>query len=852
MFINDPEISKRINSFTKYAQFISGRFGVSVVFDGTGAKTDGKVITLPNIAGLTERETDFLYCVLLHEVGHIKFSTFSKEAFKKIKSQAHFILCNAIEDARIENLIMQEFDGANDIFEDLYNDFVVDRDFVKRIFGFDPVDVDLFKAVVTYIHYSIINLKHKIPFPEVVGKNNDKAVAAFVKKHDLDRIIGKAAVKSWDDVVKLANKIYDIFFDTKKDSSEKYVLKGIDTAVCEAKACIEGVKKKFDSYSEEIEEITSEIKERQEKIQAVLDENKDEIAKIKQSSAALQKDIQQVEDLQSAHDTISANSEDIISVEGRLFRKEDTVNSLKARLDKLSQKAEKAPEDLEKLNDVENRLKKAQSLVDRYNKRLDAMKKENAELYPKLQGIRGEAANNEISIEEQLNRHLSDLKEKLGKHEDRLREIDEKIASDVQKVKDLEQKREDKKVQAAKRLIKDLVDTQDQLRDDGIPVEFIPTLEPTPGWEESDDAQKAFDSEASGEEGTIVSCGMDMGSYRDILAMVDYASNGLEQIDVSKLFMKKSNVSMIDHLNESSAIRNTLEIKAEDGPFSSPRNHIPATTAFDSVKVQTYSAGEELATIRQANAPHFKALKEVLVRKLRFKKKDFFRGSQEEGLLDKRAIWKLAAKNGEDYFEINRPKPENNVAGTIAIDISGSMDKKMSEGGKRVKEVALMLSDALKECHVRHEVLGYHAPVNHEMRKAAHSTLFNRTSNNLETVIYKNFADKNNSGIQNIELQCSDNSDGESLLIAGKRLLKERGKRKILFVVTDGKPFLTEADVSVLDQDLKNAIDWLTRKKIEIYAIGFNEEPKGFYKDNYCKVATYRDLVDFCNRRVPG
>ena len=119
------EESKKVTAFNNYAKFLSNKFNVSVVFDGVNAHTDGKTITLPNINGMSGDEIDFLYCVLLHEIGHIRHSDFSNDAFKKIKTENHFLVANAIEDARVENLLIKEFDGANEIFENLYNKYEI-------------------------------------------------------------------------------------------------------------------------------------------------------------------------------------------------------------------------------------------------------------------------------------------------------------------------------------------------------------------------------------------------------------------------------------------------------------------------------------------------------------------------------------------------------------------------------------------------------------------------------------------------------------------------------------------------------------------------------------------------------
>ena len=71
-----------------------------------------------------------------------------------------------------------------------------------------------------------------------------------------------------------------------------------------------------------------------------------------------------------------------------------------------------------------------------------------------------------------------------------------------------------------------------------------------------------------------------------------------------------------------------------------------------------------------------------------------------------------------------------------------------------------------------------------------------------------------------------------------------------MFVITDGKPFLNDADTACLDQDLKNTLEWAKRSKIEVYALGFNDVPKSFYGDNYCKVENMDTLLKFLKERL--
>ena len=241
-------------------------------------------------------------------------------------------------------------------------------------------------------------------------------------------------------------------------------------------------------------------------------------------------------------------------------------------------------------------------------------------------------------------------------------------------------------------------------------------------------------------------------------------------------------------------------------------------------------------------------VRNVFRQRLKIQKKDRFKGNQEEGSLDNRSLYKIITGTDDRFYEINDPRFVNRIVSSVVLDISGSMDK--NSDAERLREMALFISEGLTDCYIKHEVTGFHAPINHSMRKVKASDVYNRTSNNLETVVYKKFDDRKNAGIQNVKVHCSDNSDGESLRIIGQRLIKQQAKRRVMFILTDGKPFLSDSNVGMLDADLKDAIKWLKMNKIEIFAFGFNAKGREFFGDRFCHVKTYKDMIDFCWKKL--
>jgi nitric oxide reductase activation protein len=130
------------------------------------------------------------------------------------------------------------------------------------------------------------------------------------------------------------------------------------------------------------------------------------------------------------------------------------------------------------------------------------------------------------------------------------------------------------------------------------------------------------------------------------------------------------------------------------------------------------------------------------------------------------------------------------------------------------------------------------------------SRRYARHANRLETVVYRRFTDRTSVALSELAVQCTDNADGESLRVAAGRLKRAPARQRVLFVVTDGKPYLSDGNVGLLDDDLRATLEECRRDKIDVFAFGFVDGPEAFYGDRYCRITTYEDLVRFLDTRV--
>jgi cobalamin biosynthesis protein CobT len=97
-------------SLERLARVLARQHNIEVIFEGSEAKTDGEKIVLPYFEELTAELKADLNGFLDHEVAHCKFTEF--KVMGKCKKKFHKMLLNAVEDTRIERLMIQEFPGT--------------------------------------------------------------------------------------------------------------------------------------------------------------------------------------------------------------------------------------------------------------------------------------------------------------------------------------------------------------------------------------------------------------------------------------------------------------------------------------------------------------------------------------------------------------------------------------------------------------------------------------------------------------------------------------------------------------------------------------------------------------------
>lgn len=865
MYLNNNNSQyKQYQEFEKYARFICESFNISVVLDATRAETDGKTIYLPNIASMTSKELDMMYAILLHEAGHIRYSTFDESYFKALKSQAHAFLANSIEDARIENLLMKDFGGARDIFENLYCDYAQDKELMKKIFKHDGKRPDLFTTLAFHTHNKIIKCE-TASLEDIAGLYRARRIMKFWRDNDIDNVIASNNLKKPSDVIDLTNQIYDLFSQRFMDNSDKVDLNDTLEEKKQISQLMDSLKQEGLQVEKQVQAIHEKISEVQQRIDMFDQLHENEIDaledKINENNAVVEGINSQIrykqdydkntklaevtnKNISKIQDDIKKVSEDIDSLEDKLSQgvigrskkpmldeqkqllqkrianKQDKYNKLEQKLEMLESQLSSIQEELIKLDNLE------QYDGDKYNKNLDI----------------DNLSSQRDKVNSQTKKHQAEIN-KINKGKEKLNKQFNDYVKQIEKV---QSKYMEKVAQTLFNLDKQ---TSEQFG-----LEVMPELNYEDVWPEAAHAQEIFDKKATKETGKVVRNGEKVSNLfgsnvREVITYIDKAKEKVEVIDITKIFKDKISPSKLVDFNSDTKAKNHMDDKSVLGIYGTYREHIPLTTMFDTIKQDNVSTNQkEIKELMLKNADFYRDLKRVFNKKFKFAKKDLWRGNQEEGDLDARNLWKLPTNQGDDFYEIAKKKYVNKTAATILVDISGSQDKEQTNYGEKIKELVLGISLALDDVHIKHEILGFHAPVCEDMRQSDSDIIYTRRSNNLETVIYKLSHQKDNSGIMNIELQMTDNSDGESLRIAARRLKAIQAKSHLLFMISDGKPFLCDTYVSVLDEDLRAALRQAVQQKIQLVGLGFFDHLEHFFGDRFCNASHQKNLIQFFDK----
>ena len=222
---------------------------------------------------------------------------------------------------------------------------------------------------------------------------------------------------------------------------------------------------------------------------------------------------------------------------------------------------------------------------------------------------------------------------------------------------------------------------------------------------------------------------------------------------------------------------------------------------------------------------------------------------REEGRIDsKRLVSAVAGRI--DVFKDRIDQPEMDTALCVLVDLSGSM---YGEPAKVASECVVAIAESIDRTGVAYEILGFNAQSSQEAKLAPRvsaSTGGYPTWARYEPIDiweFKRFKDRlfeaKGSISQLMECVGGNNVDGESVMIAHKRLKQRPEKRKILMVFSDGQPAAHSDFPSRLRTHLKKTVGEVSQSGVECIGIGILSDAVKRYYPTYVVVDSLEDLA---------
>lgn len=931
----------------KYAAFVSRQMGIEILFGERPEPGERGAIGLPAPETLREDEIDLLYGVLLREAGRARHSDAPPESFACLPTANALLLAEALESARVENVLAAEFDGAGEILSRLRSEQVLAPGMARKAFGWAQPEPSEWEALC-HLAASELFFGPSAPLERIAPEPAARAAREGSARIGLPELLRQSPPSSFADCAALASALHRAYFSgSRKDDSEPLRVAERQAALQSAQALLEKTREQIRILEPQAKALSralsgkrSQSLERElarqreiERLSRQADPLRSAMGLLQSAFSDLSRAQSDLSRAQAAAAKAEFSSERACSASDRLQEllgkleaaraalsaaraagEETKAAKLEDRLASLEARAESARKALQAQSDREARRKDASAALAKAGE--DALREALRELEDASRG-----AGLPPAAERSLREALRDLARALdapsqiapsgapgeaappatgacgssggfdgpassgsaagscsgadasplGAAMLRLQESMQTIQAPLSSMQESSQSLQSasraeksalREEGAAARALREqiaqlnreaLEQAHQILTQAGLPSELMPEFVPTPGWEAADAAQKAFDALAAQELGVSVANGVGGGSLRAEIAL----GEALEAIDLSEFFRSRAGRGAIDSFSDPEG---GSEGDASAGCFADPigaaalesaPRHLASTTAFDTTRsLLSRKEGFDWAgELRSLAAPLARA-RRLFPAKMRAATKERHKGGQDEGRIDARSVWKLAAGMGDDFCEITRKTPHNRVSACVLADLSGSLDAD-PERSARLRQIAIVLSEGLSAASVRHEVLGHHAPHCPEMASVPSSPRHNRRAHRLETLVVRAFGSRGSEGLSHLEPQASDNCDGEALREAWKRLRREPTRQKALFVLTDGKPYLSDANPEILDADVRRAAREIRAQRGLVFGIGLGCSPSWLFGEEFsCRGDDWDSLFSFLERAL--
>ena len=576
---------------------------------------------------------------------------------------------------------------------------------------------------------------------------------------------------------------------------------------------------KHQALSEKISEVQSRLDEQLQKLdtqlQALQSKELDLISKLQNPKLSPAQQDRLNERMAQVSDRMQEVNQNKEQASNMAAQKMDELASKLEKVDQLSTFAEQQHQ--QRLDDLDQK----RATRDAAAQALQAHQTQRALLEEQLKAVM-QNQGLDIAGPQQWKEHVSNLRQQLGETLSRVQEGQSEVRALRDQSKDFSRQARDLNRQAQWEVHQQLQKVEEALAAQGIDVSLTEKMERMEGWDEANTAQAQFDAKASQElkMSVINGCGGGRGT-RDMMLQINHALTQIAEVDPSLIF---KDVAKTSPLSSWSSVKKAAKGQSAAQPSSS-KNHMVWSRQYDRVLTATRRP-VELGKLRQKYKKEIAAIRALFLKHWKPSFKPKFIGGREEGDLDSRNLWKLASNQGNDFFEVVKKRPNFQSCATILVDVSGSCaawGSDVDDASQSIQGLVLLLSEGLSAVNIPHEILTYCAPVDERLSTQIIPAVYNRKSCRLDTTVIKSFKDKDCAAVPAISIQQADNSDGESVRVALQRLVKQSPRQKMMFLISDGKPFMQDSDSDLLDEDLLRALKECAAHNVTVAGLGLSK-----------------------------
>jgi cobalamin biosynthesis protein CobT len=221
--------------------------------------------------------------------------------------------------------------------------------------------------------------------------------------------------------------------------------------------------------------------------------------------------------------------------------------------------------------------------------------------------------------------------------------------------------------------------------------------------------------------------------------------------------------------------------------------------------------------------------------------------AQENGRLDSRRF--TAAFAGRtNVFKTRSDSNEIDTALTILVDLSGSM---CGTEAYIAQQCAIAMCESIDRTGIRYEVLGFNnrsdflSNIPHPSRMERMSGKYSRTEP-LDMYVFKAFEERlfEAKGAMVTMVHCAggNNSDGEAIVYAYRRLQARPESRKVMIVMSDGFP-ASGGIGEHLNQHTRDAVQMATDNGVDCIGIGICSNAVSRFYPKYTVISDLNELA---------